>query len=221
MGAGLLVLLVAAGAQAQTQGALAQGALPTVDQVLARYVTGLGGRAAIQKLTSRVAKGTLEVPEQGVNGTVTLQSKAPSKRRFTIDIERYGLVEQSFNGMAGWADNPETGLRDLSEEELGYERLATDFYAALNIGKSYTGLTVKGKEKMGESDVSLVEGKQPDGFLRVMYFDAATGLLVRFSAERGGPGGAIQGDNYLEDYRAGCNRSARASPGRSAPRCCS
>lgn len=39
--------------------------LPTVDQVLDKYVQAIGGKAAIEKQTSRVAKGTFELPAFG------------------------------------------------------------------------------------------------------------------------------------------------------------
>ncbi len=175
--------------------------LPTADQVLDRYVTALGGKAALQKLNSRVAKGTIELPDQLATGTVLIQAKAPNSGRYTIDIADFGRVEQSFHGASGWADNPQTGLRDMTAEEIEYVRISSDFYAPLNMRQTYAGLTVKGKEALSGGPAYVLEGKQRDGRVRVMYFHATTGLLVRYVVERGTPEGPIEVDNYLEDYR--------------------
>ncbi|MGH9795909.1 MAG: hypothetical protein ACRD5G_14160, partial [Candidatus Acidiferrales bacterium] len=192
----LVAVLAPAGAAPQSS-----ESLPTADQVLDRYVIALGGKAALQKLNSRVAKGTIELPEQLATGTVLIQSKAPNSGRYTIDIADFGKVEQSFDGAAGWADNPQTGLRDMTAEEIEYVRISSDFHAPLNMRQTYSGLAVKAKETLSGGQAYVLEGKQRDGRVRVMYFDAATGLLVRYVVERGTPEGPLKVDNYLEDYR--------------------
>lgn len=198
-----LLLIISLAAVLAPAGAAPQSSesLPTAEQVLDRYVTALGGKAALQNLSSRVAKGTIELPDQLATGTVLIQAKAPNSGRYTIDIADFGKVEQSFNGAAGWADNPQTGLRDMTEEEIEYVRISSDFHAPLNMRQTYAGLTVKGKEALSGGQAYVLEGKQRDGRVRVMYFDAATGLLVRYVVERGTPEGPLKVDNYLEDYR--------------------
>jgi len=62
-----LVLVAAASGSATAQETKAPApkpasALPSVDQILDKYVQALGGKAAIEKLNSRVTKGKFEVP---------------------------------------------------------------------------------------------------------------------------------------------------------------
>lgn len=198
-----LLLLIAMAAAFAAAGAAPQASesLPTVDQVLDKYVAALGGKAALQKINSRVATGDIELPDQFASGAVLMQAKAPSSRRYKIDIQDFGVVEQCFNGSTGWANNPQSGLRDMTEEEIEYVRISSDFHAPLNMRQTYSGLAVKGKEALATGEAYVLEGKQRDGRLRVMYFDAATGLLVRYVVERGTPEGPLKVDNYLEDYR--------------------
>lgn len=178
----------------------AQAALPTVDEVLEKYVAGLGGKAAIEKLQTRYWKGSLELPD-GSTATLNYYAKAPGKRRYTIEIQGTILAEQSFNGTSGWSNSAQDGVRDLPEAELVTERLLADFYSPLNVRKSYSNLTVKGREVVRGSEAYVVEGKQADGRPRLMYFDVKSGLMVRFVVERDSPDGPVQTDNYLEDYR--------------------
>jgi hypothetical protein len=178
-----------------------QEALPSVDEVLDRYVAAIGGRAAVEKLSSRVSRGTMDLPELDAHGTVVFYGKAPNKSRYTLNIEGVGAIEQAFNGTTGWASNPEAGVRDLTAEEVTYIRLAADFHAPLNLRHSYTELAVKAREAGDAGEVYVVTAKQPDGRPRTMYFDVASGLLVRYVAERGTPDGVLIVDNRLEDYR--------------------
>ena len=196
LAAAMLAMFVALGGGAQ-----AQEALPTVEQVLDRYVKALGGRAALERVKSRVSTGTFELPEDSLQGTITFYAKAPNQRRYTLEVAGFGQIEQCFDGVTGWASNPQTGVRELSEQELAQERIAADFYAPLNMRRTFSGLTVKGKEKVGEREAYVVEGKESTGGPRVMYFEAATGLLIRVTVERESPEGRVTVENYLDDYR--------------------
>src|SRR5262245_28054872 len=48
------------------------------DEVLAKYVTALGGRAALEKINSRLAKGSFEVMGIALSGPVEMYAKAPN-----------------------------------------------------------------------------------------------------------------------------------------------
>ena len=84
----LLVLCVAGSTSVRT-GAQTPPT-PTIDQILDKYVTASGGRAAIEKMTSASAKGTIDIPDAGVSGTVELLQKAPAKSLTTVDLGPVG-----------------------------------------------------------------------------------------------------------------------------------
>src|SRR3989440_954426 len=48
------------------------------DEVLAGYVAALGGQAALEKITSRVAKGSFDVSSIAMSGPVEMYAKAPN-----------------------------------------------------------------------------------------------------------------------------------------------
>jgi hypothetical protein len=54
-------------------------ALPTVDQIVAKYVTALGGDPAMRKVTSRVIAATQDVPT-GPGGSVPTAAKLEAIR---------------------------------------------------------------------------------------------------------------------------------------------
>src|SRR5207302_9907346 len=80
--------------------------LPTVDQILDKYVQAIGGKAAVEKQTSRVAKGSFEIPAFGASGTAEIYAKAPNKTATTINVAGYGVVQEVFDGKTGWSSDP-------------------------------------------------------------------------------------------------------------------
>ncbi len=198
----LLAVAPSAPARAQTPQAPAPkpaAAVPTVDQVLDKYVQALGGKAAIEKLTSRVSKGTFEAP--GIEGSIEIYAKAPNKAASMVDVPGFGQVRQAFDGSVGWVDNPQVGLREMSGQELSTTKRGAEFYQVLKLREFYPKLTLKGAQKLGTRDAYLIEADPGDGSLRRMYFDTQTALLVRSDIERDTPQGRATFETELEDYK--------------------
>ena len=64
----------------------AQTATPTLDQILQKYIDGVGGRAALEKIRTITAKGTIAISPIGLNGTVEISQKSPNKAVTTVDL---------------------------------------------------------------------------------------------------------------------------------------
>ncbi|RPJ60173.1 MAG: hypothetical protein EHM23_11300 [Acidobacteria bacterium] len=179
----------------------ASESLPTVDQVLDKYVEALGGKAAIEKGTSRVGKGTFEIPEFGATGTITLFAKAPNKTAVVVDIPGFGMVKQGFDGTVAWDDSPQSGLTERSGAALATAKRDATFYRELQLKNIYKQWEVKGKQKLGEQDVYMLTATPEEGATETWYFDAGTGLVARVDMEREGPQGTGVVQASMKDYR--------------------
>jgi zinc protease len=189
-------------ARAQASAAQAAEAMPTVDQVLDKYVRALGGRSAIEKLKTRVMKGKVEVPGTGESGTTEIYQKAPDKGFFLIVIPSNGPTPRAFNGKAGWAvDDPDEGVKDVAPSELPAMRREFDFYREIRLKELYPQMSLKGREKIGGRDAWFIEATAPDGALERMYFDAQTGLLARHDTPYVTEDGRGFVQTLFEDYR--------------------
>lgn len=182
-------------------GAAKADAMPSVDQILDKYVQALGGKAAIEKLTSTVVTGTFELPAMSMSGPLEIYSKAPNKNATIIDLSGFGLIKSGFNGTIGWSQDPQSGLRELTGAELADARRDAEFYREIKLKQLYPKMTLVGKEKVGERDVYVIEATPADGKPEKMYFDAQTGLLLRLDADRESPQGAAHIETYFEDYK--------------------
>ena len=182
-------------------GGTAASVTPSADQILARYIEVEGGRDAWQKLTSRVSKGTIEVPSMNLSGTVEIREKAPDRLLGVVTINGASF-RQGFDGTVGWTDDQENGLREQSGAELAETRRDADFYHPMDLHKLYTKLAVTGREKIGDRETYVMEGAVPEGGdPDIMYFDIQTGLPIRVVSQHHGPDGITKFVEDFEDFR--------------------
>lgn len=176
-------------------------ALPTVDEVLDKYIKATGGKAALEKLNSRVAKGSFEIEAMGISGGFQSYAKAPNKNVVIVDVPGFGTVLNTFDGEKGFSSNPQTGLRELAGAELSAQKRDSDFYQPLNLKTHYPKMIVKGIEKVGSASAVVIEATPADGGPEKMYFDVNSGLLLRQDAERESEQGKMAIETYYEDYK--------------------
>jgi hypothetical protein len=192
------VLAIAALATCQTPAApAAETALPSVDQVLEKIIAAEGGQEAMQKVTSRVSKGTIDVLTFGASGTIEQDIK-PGMIVTNSDFPGFGTVIQCYDGKTGWATDPQSGMRDMSPAELARAKEQADLQGTLHLKQHYKKLTVTGKGKVGEREAYILEGERPGGGVDKMYVDTETNLISRVDVptEQGGIAQVT-----LEDYK--------------------
>ena len=198
-----IVLPGARPAHAQAAGS----STPTVDQILERYVQAIGGKAAIEKVTTRVMKGALELTPSGdtgsiVPGTVEIDMKAPNKRMVASNVPGSGADQRGYNGTAGWYVDPDEGPKDLTGSDLDAIKSEAEFYRELKLKDLYSKMAVAGKASVGNGQAYIVDATLPDGSLEKFYFDVQSGLLVRDDSPVVIPDeGQTTQESLLEDYR--------------------
>jgi hypothetical protein len=196
-------------AQAQTPAARSLAApkieatnpLPSVEQILARYIEALGGKDAIIRLTSRVARGRVDMPGVRRGGTFEVYAKAPNKSVSTLDVYPIGIIKQGFNGRDGWDQTKETGLQDAVGEDLAALERDADFYSPLRLKVKYPKMTLGGKVNIGYREAYMVEAQPTIGEVEKLYFEKESGLLIRWDVVRATVEGKALAVVYLDDWR--------------------
>lgn len=184
-------------------------ALPSADDIIAKYVTALGGEAAIRKVTSRVVTGTLDAGEVGGGGGTEeakgvpfeLDQKAPNMS-VLFNRDPKNMTASGFDGTAGWMANSAGKVGDLTGPRLGRAKREADLYEALDLKKEYFRMSVTGIEKINGHDTYKVLAL-PAGELPVeLYFDVQSGLLIRKIFYEPNPIGQDPTNVDYSDYRA-------------------
>jgi len=175
---------------------------PTVDTVIEKYVQAIGGKAAIEKLTSRVMKGTMDNSDDGTTSPVEVYAKAPAWYASIRTVPDYGVVATVWTGSSGWTKNPESGVQAIGQTDAAFARRAYDFYREIKLKDLYTAMTASGPVTIVGSEAYLIQATTADGKEEKLYFDAQNGLLVRWDYERiTFEDGIIPFEVYFDDYR--------------------
>jgi CubicO group peptidase (beta-lactamase class C family) len=178
------------------------------DEVLASYVTALGGRAALERITSRVAKGSFEVTGIAMSGPLETYAKAPNLMLLVLKMPGQETFQDGFDGKVGWEQNPDDGITDKTGLEAGSAMRDADFYQPLKLRGQYPNLIFKGtgKVSLGKGGTGKVEEREAlvleaprNGSPRRFYFDSVNGLLLR-TEEWDAAGKMTEAVEY-QDYR--------------------
>jgi photosynthetic reaction center cytochrome c subunit len=172
---------------------------PTAEQILDKYYQALGGAAAIDKLKSRVMKGTLTT-NNGVEVGYELNQSGPDSVLAILTTAQAGVIERAVNGSVGWEKNSR-GVRDLGREEIFYLRRYPDIYKDIKLKDQFTRINFNGKPKIDGRDVYVLRGTTTAGKRETLYFDVETGLLVRRSTSTATLVGTIPEQVDFADYR--------------------
>jgi hypothetical protein len=180
-------------------------ALPTVDQILAKYVQALGGEAALRKVTSRTITGTQYIPT-GPGGTVPTPAaveryqKAPNLVVTIYRAPAYA-ISQGYNGTTAWSQDQAGRVAEPVALDVARTARASDFYEPLNLKRQYPQMTVRGIETVNSRDAYLVVGVPQGDLAESMYFDTQTGLLLRKQTVLSTPIGNSPFQVDFDDYR--------------------
>jgi hypothetical protein len=180
-------------------------ALPTVDQILAKYVQALGGEAALRKITSRTITGTQYIPT-GPGGTVPTPAsverylKAPNLAVTIYRAPTYA-ISQGYDGTSAWSQDQAGRVTEPVTLDVGRAARAADFYEPLNLKREYLEMTVRGIEQVNGHDAYLVVGVPKGDLPESLYFDMNTGLLLRKQTVLPTPIGNSPFQADFDDYR--------------------
>jgi hypothetical protein len=173
-------------------------ALPSADEIFSKYAAALGGQAAIDKLKSRTAKGTI-TQANGNSFQFELSQAAPDKFYLLVTTPQ-GAVERGFNGQVGW-EKTARGEREITGTELINFKTTNGLFTLLKLKEQYSKPPRVRKDKLGDRDVYVVDGTTADNQRLRLYFDAASGLLLRRVTTMSTIVGIIPDQVDLEDYR--------------------
>lgn len=178
------------------------GSMPTVDELLARYVEALGGAKAISAVTSRVIKGTLDIPGASRGGSFETYTQAPNKGMSVLEAYPLGRVKGGYNGRSGWAQTSQGVQPIKNAADLAPLQRDSDIYAAVRVKNNFTKVTLVGTSNIGYREMYVLDLQPAAGAVERLYLDAKTYLPARLNTVRkiGAVNAAVE--MYFDDWRA-------------------
>jgi hypothetical protein len=179
--------------------------LPSVDQILTKYIQALGGEQAIRKVTSRVITGTQTVPT-GPGGTVpypaTLErsEKAPN---LVVNVYRTPTytISDGFDGTKAWAQDLRGRVTEPGAVDQMRAKRYADFYLPLDLKQAYSKMRVEGVDNVNGHEAYMVAAQAQGDREERLYFDVRTGLLLRRWSSLPTPVGDTPFQVDFDDYR--------------------
>jgi hypothetical protein len=175
------------------------------DQLFDRYIQAIGGAQALAKLTSFTATGTYEGFDSDFSKVaVDIYAKAPDLRAMVVHMGS-GPATTVYNGSEAWLAYP----RDLQPVQflplVGQDLVGARVDAQLNFPASIktllTGLRANIPPVMIDDKPALVVEGTLNRVPVKLYFDRATGLLVRQTRYAVTAVGTVPTHVTYSDYR--------------------
>ncbi|RYD73793.1 MAG: insulinase family protein, partial [Sphingobacteriales bacterium] len=151
-------------------------ATKSAKDVIAAYITAIGGEAAIKKITSLQQNGEMDM--QGNKLSVSMKNMLPNASSMEISMGGQAVMKQVFDGTAGYAmqmgQKKELTGDDLTEKKEDKGIINQLFYAT-----DGTKIESAGTAKVGTADAYKLTITSPSGKKKTEYYDTKTGLLLK------------------------------------------
>ncbi len=157
---------------------------PSVDEILAKYETALGGKANLAKIISRQIKAQRVEPDgKTFEAEEILQKGVKMSVKTIYPSKQYGdyILTESFDGTA--ARKVGNGAEIvLKADELEQIKREAQLFVNPNLKAIYPKLDFRFVDKIDGREVYLITATNADNSRERLYFDVLTGLLIRRAA---------------------------------------
>ena len=171
---------------------------PAADQLFEKYLKAIGGEAAIDKVTSRVMKGTITFGDRNV--PVEIYLKSPDKRT-SITHTPDGESVTAFDGHQGWLGVTRHPVREMHGPDIDAAAMDADLQFPAHLKEMFSKVEVGAAETIGDHEAYLVIGQREGKTPLRLYFDEESGLLVRLVRFGETPLGRLPTQIDYADYR--------------------
>jgi hypothetical protein len=176
---------------------------PSVDEILAKYETALGGKKNLAKITSRQIKAQRIEPDGKTFEDDEILQKSSKMSVTTIyPSKQYGdyIVKEIFDGRE--ASKFGNGAKiELKADETEQIKREAQIFANPNLKAVYPKMDFRFVDKIEGREVLMVSATTAENSRERLYFDALTGLLVRRVASTPTILGNFQFQVDYTDYR--------------------
>ncbi|HEY3578976.1 MAG TPA: tetratricopeptide repeat protein [Pyrinomonadaceae bacterium] len=179
------------------------GSLPTLDEVLARYVDAMGGEKAITAVTSRVIKGTVDVTGLSHGGTYESYQQAPNKFYLLVQAYPFGTAKSGYNGRVAWTTSRDATTNIIKNaDDVAYFASVATFFSPVGLKQRYAKVTLAGASQIGFRDVYVLDLQPATGPAERLFLDTKTFLPVRMNKVQISGKEQIPVQIYLDDWHA-------------------
>jgi hypothetical protein len=173
---------------------------PPAKEIIARYVSAIGGEKAFLSREAWETTGQFSMPAAGISGTVEIYA-AGGRALARIVIPGIGEVMRGHDGKVGWSVNPMEGPRLLQGAEES--RLAEESQPGASLWHSSVVTSVETLEKtaINGEDCWKVKTVWKSGRETFDCFSVASGLYIGSTGKLEMPMGVVDYTTVVSNYK--------------------
>ncbi len=172
---------------------------PPAEQIITKYVEAIGGVAALQKISTRQEKGTINI--SGRNLPLEILSRIGGKQLTVIHLPN-GDNMTAYDGRSGWTSAPNRPVREIPAFEVASAQPEVDLQLPLHMKQLFNEVKTVATEKIGDRESYVVAGMNSGGIAAKFYFDKESGYLLRILRYTKSPLGRNPTQIDYADFRA-------------------
>lgn len=170
---------------------------PTINAILTKYETAVGGKENLAKITSRIITANRVEP----NGKIEAEEVAQKGSKLLVTTKYpQAVVTEVFDGTNAWKRTNANEI-SLRADETDQIRRNAQIFAFTDLKTIYPKMDYRFTDKINGREVYLVLATTADNQRERLYFDAESGLLVRRAASSPTVLGAFQYQIDYADYK--------------------
>jgi hypothetical protein len=184
------------GAQSSTKSA----ALPTVQEVMDRYVQALGGRDAIFRHKSMTVREKLEVEGKGISLDRVVSFKDGNSHEKIVFQDGTGY-QSGYDGTTAWEMDSKSGPALIKGDEAKSKARDADMYYPARILDYFNSMEVVDISEFEGHACYHLKGTNKWGKVNEHFYDTTSGLLIGYRFNSSWRGGAGEEREVFTDYK--------------------
>jgi outer membrane lipoprotein-sorting protein len=176
----------------------------SADEIVSKYLAARGGIDKIRAVKSERVIGTITFGSE-TNGPFVVERKRPLKMHMEISFGEQKFIRVYDGKSAGWTYNPfvpSPSVESMPESELRNILDEADFDGPFVDYKSKGNrLEFVDKEEVLGKTAYKIKLTSKIGEISHFYFDASTGLLLKWEGDRNIAGKNVPWESFFHDFR--------------------
>ena len=149
---------------------------PTADQIVDKYITALGGAAKLATIKSRYIRANRVEPGGEVIEPETIWF---DNNRYSKSVEYpKATINEGYDGSTAWKASGDRSI-PLRPDEIEQIKREADLFSPQNIKTVYPTINWRFVDLVNGKPANVMLATTASGARERLYFDVATGLLVR------------------------------------------
>jgi C-terminal processing protease CtpA/Prc len=170
-------------------------------KIIEASIEAMGGRAAFERLTTRIVDGKLDIVPHGLKGTWQVYKTAPNLQYEKVTIAGLGTRAEGTDGEVYWTVTPKGEPIVYSDADLALRKRKTRFNSQLPWRELYPQTRYLGTEVAEGHKCDKVEFVPDVGDPHIVYYDQETKLPYKHVAQVTTAAGEQVVETISEDYR--------------------